>query len=150
MQINNFKKKLPFIEKQIFKFFTLKRYLAMLTSVDQDTYNNTPQPSPVPMQSVQPSVFTRSSVTMPTAVQTPMMGPNTSIPQVPLSYAPQYSVPPSPQYQPSMQYQPQPQYQTDMSYQPQYKTDQENQPVDQFVNTVEREARGFFNWLFRF
>lgn len=112
----------------------------MLTSVDQDTYNNTPQPSPVPMQSAQPSVFTRSNVTMPTAVQTPMMGPNNNIPQVPLSYAPQNVNAYSPQYQTNMQY----------PTVPDYKTDQENQPVDQIVNTVEREARGFLNWLFKF
>lgn len=109
----------------------------MLTSVDQVTYNNTPQPSPTYNVSPQPSVFTRPTATMPTAMQTPQVSPG-SIPQIPLSYTQQTQVP----------------YYTDQSQQqqtaPEYKTDKEGFQPEEIVNTVQREATGFINWLFKF
>lgn len=121
--------------RQIFKISQAKRLTLMLTSVDQINYNNTPQPSPAYNFSPQPSVFTRPTATMPTAMQTPAVTPG-SIPQIPLSYTQQPQVP----YYTS-------EYQTQT---PMYKTDQERFQPEQIANTVQREATGFFNWLFKF
>jgi len=103
----------------------------MLTSVD---LNNTPQGTP-------PSIFTRQTMTMPTALQGPQLSPN-SFPQVPMNYSPRYV--PQQQQQQSVYQLDQPSTTNQM-----YRTDNEFQ-TNQIVGTIQSEARGFFEWLLRF
>jgi hypothetical protein len=116
----------------------------MLNSVDQVPTQNTFQP----LSSPQSSVFTRQSMTVPTAIQTPQLSP-TNIPQIPMNYSPRYA----PSQQASQPINQQMQYQTNDIYNQgqEYRTDQDNgfQP-EEIANTVQDEVKGFINWLFRF